>query len=89
MIDPELLDILVCPETKQAVRRADDALLARVNDAIAAGAVRSHGGDTVTDPLLEALVREDGRVLYPVRDDIPVMLLDEAIDVPEPTQHSS
>ena len=25
------------------------------------------------------LVREDGRILYPVRDDIPVMLIDEAI----------
>jgi uncharacterized protein YbaR (Trm112 family) len=89
MIDAELLDILVCPETKQAVRPADDTLLARVNDAIAAGAVRSRGGDTVSEPLHEALVREDGRVLYPVRDDIPVMLIDEAIDVPEPTPHAS
>ncbi len=31
------------------------------------------------DRIEEGLVREDGKVLYPVRDDIPVMLLDEAI----------
>jgi uncharacterized protein YbaR (Trm112 family) len=31
--------------------------------------------------LTEALVREDGAVLYPVRDGIPVMLIDESVDV--------
>lgn len=78
-MDPELLDILVCPETKQAVRPADAGLLARVNAAIEAGTVRTRSGATVTEPLTGGLVREDGAVLYPVRDDIPVMLVDEAL----------
>lgn len=79
MVDAELLEILVCPETKEPVRLADDALLDRVNGAIERGTVQNRGGETVKDPVEEGLVREDGKVLYPVRDDIPIMLIDEAI----------
>lgn len=79
MVDQELLDILVCPETKQPVRVADEALLARLNVAIADGAVKNRGKKPVTEPVPAGLVREDGLLLYPVRDDIPIMLIDEAI----------
>ena len=79
MVDPQLLEILVCPETKQPVRDADGELVDRLNAAIAKGAVKNRGGETVTEPLDGGLVREDGEVLYPVREDIPVMLIDEAI----------
>lgn len=82
MVDQELLDLLVCPETKQPVRPADAAVLARLNDAISAGAVKNRGGEAVSEAVPEGLVREDGRVLYPVRDDIPIMLIDEAIPLP-------
>lgn len=84
MIDPELLEILVCPETREPVRPADEALLQRINAAIEAGRVTNRGGDPVESPLDEALVREDGRILYPVRDGIPVMLVDEAIELDGP-----
>jgi len=79
MVDPDLLEILVCPESRIPVRLADKGLLERVNRAITAGQVRTRGGDTVTETLTEALVREDGALLYPIREDIPVMLIDEAI----------
>lgn len=79
MIDPELLEFLVCPETKQALRPADTETVERVNGAVAEGKLRNQGGDRVKNQIEEGLVRDDGRVLYPVRDDIPVMLLDEAI----------
>ena len=78
-VDQRLLEILVCPETKQPVRPADGDLLERVNRAVAAGTLKNRGGETVRDPIPEGLVREDDTVLYPIRDDIPVMLLDEAI----------
>ncbi len=81
MVDPALLEILVCPETRQPVRPAEAGLLERLNEAIGAGDVTNRGGDAVEDPVNEGLIREDGKVLYPVREDIPIMLIDEAIEV--------
>ncbi len=79
MVDQELLDILVCPETKQPVRLAGTDLLRMLNRAIAAGEVKMRDGQLVEDRIEEGLVREDNGVLYPVRDSIPIMLIDEAI----------
>ncbi len=79
MVDPELLAILVCPEDKTPVTLADPGTLETLNARIAAGHVKTRGGQAVTDPVSEGLVRQDGRFLYPVRDDIPVMLIDEAL----------
>ena len=81
MVDPELLEILVCPETHQPVRPAGDELLSRLNEAIRSGGVTNRGGNAVGDPVEEGLVREDNKVLYPVREDIPIMLIDEAIEL--------
>lgn len=79
MVAQDLLDILVCPETKQPVRLADADVLARLNQAISDGSVKNRGGQPVTEPVREGLLREDGLFLYPVRDEIPIMLIDEAI----------
>ncbi len=81
MIEQSLLDILVCPETKQQLRVADKELLDGVNARIRDGSVTNRGGTPVTTSLEAALVREDGRLLYPVRDDIPIMLIDESISL--------
>jgi uncharacterized protein YbaR (Trm112 family) len=78
-IDPELVAILVCPESKQSVAPASDAQLAAVNAAIRAGSARNRAGARVEKELTEALVRQDGRVLYPVEEGIPVMLVEESI----------
>ena len=82
MVDQSLLDILVCPETKQALSVADAALLEPLNRAIREGGVTNRGGQAVSTPIEEGLVRQDGSVLYPVRDDIPIMLIDESIPLP-------
>src|SRR5919112_6158315 len=79
MLDSELIEILACPETHQPVRVADDALVQRVKQAITGGKVVNRDGQPVTESIQTGLVREDNQYLYPVRDDIPVMLIGEAI----------
>lgn len=80
MRNSELLKWMICPEDKTSLlHEADADLLARLNTAIHAGAIRNRGGEIVRDPVESGLVREDGAVLYPVRDDLPVMLIEEGI----------
>jgi uncharacterized protein YbaR (Trm112 family) len=83
VVDQSLLDILVCPETKQPLRVADAALLERVNTSVRQGNLTNRGGKSVATPVEQGLVRQDGTVLYPVRDDIPIMLIDESIPLPK------
>ena len=81
MVDAELLEILVCPEDKTPVALATADILASLNARIAAGGIKTRGGAPVTEAVTEGLVRADGKYLYPVREDIPVMLIDEAVTV--------
>ena len=80
-VSTELLEILVCPETKQSVSLATAERLEELNQKIRSGELRNRGGEAVEKELTEALIREDGRVLYPVDDGIPVMLIDESIEL--------
>ena len=79
MIDSELLKILCCPETQQALQPAEPALVERLNQQIAAGVSKNRGGRRVLERIDAGLVRADGRFLYPIRHDLPLMLVDEAI----------
>ena len=81
MVDAELLKILVCPEDKTPVRVADEATLEILNMKIRKGEASTRSGHKVTEEVTEGLVRKDGKYLYPVRDNIPVMLIDEAIQI--------
>ncbi|MBI2826726.1 MAG: hypothetical protein HYX69_18800 [Planctomycetia bacterium] len=79
MISEELLAILVCPENRTRLALASDALLRDVNRAIAAGRVKNKGGEAVTQVLEAALLREDRAILYPIVDQIPILLVDAGI----------
>jgi uncharacterized protein YbaR (Trm112 family) len=79
VIDPGLLEILACPETHQPLRVAAAEELSAVNGRIAAGEQKSVGGEAVELEVQAGLVREDGKVLYPIRDGIPVLLIDEGL----------
>ena len=79
MIDEELLDMLVCPETKTRLTLADERLIAKLNEAVSAGGIERRNGQPVENPLDAGMVREDGALLYPIIDGIPLLLADEAI----------
>jgi uncharacterized protein YbaR (Trm112 family) len=50
-VDPKLLEVLVCPQTRTALRY---------------------------DKERQELVSDAARLAYPVRDGVPIMLIDEA-----------
>jgi uncharacterized protein YbaR (Trm112 family) len=79
MIDPDLLKILCCPETHQEVRLAEPALIDKLNGQIAAGKLANRAGQPVKEAIEGGLIRADGKLLYPIRQNIPVLLVDEGI----------
>lgn len=82
-VDPELLKILACPKTHQSLTEAGSEILAHLNQSVAAGQVQTVGGETVHEALEAGLLRDDGKLIYPIRDGIPVLLIDEGIAVPQ------
>jgi uncharacterized protein len=79
LIDPGLLKVLCCPETHQPVSEAEAMLVVELNKQIAAGSLKNRSGKTVDEKIDGALVRQDRRVAYAVRNRIPIMLSEEAI----------
>jgi len=78
-MDRKLLDLLVCPATRQPLALLDRAGLEALNGAIAAGGVKRADDAPQTAPLREALITRDRRTVYRVDDGIPVLLVEEGI----------
>lgn len=78
-MDKKLLSILCCPVTHKGLSLARPELLTSVNAAIDAGKLVNHDGVTLADKLAEALVTDDGKILYPINDGIPVLLEGESV----------
>jgi uncharacterized protein YbaR (Trm112 family) len=81
MLNAELLALLVCPETHQDVTLASPGEIALLNVAIREGRVRTAGGNPMDQPVEGALIRLDRAIAYPIRDEIPVMLVAEGLVV--------
>lgn len=80
-MDKRLLTILRCPISHKGLSILRKDKLAEVNAAIGAGTVVNHDGATLSAPLTEALVTDDGKRVYPVDDGIPVLLEAESINL--------
>ncbi len=78
-MDKRLLDILCCPLTRTPLRLLDDGELRALNDAIAGRRITNAAGNPVDGALSAGLITRDGRTIYRVEDDIPVLLADESI----------
>jgi uncharacterized protein YbaR (Trm112 family) len=78
-MDKRLLDILCCPVSKTPLKRLDRKRLAEINTRIARGELLRVDGTKVERALEDALVTEDGKVVYRIEDGIPVLLPEEGI----------
>lgn len=80
-MDKRLLAILRCPVTHKGLALAQPAVLQAVNAAIEAGKLSNRDGLALQAPLSQALLTDDGKVLYPVADGIPVLLEGESVNM--------
>ncbi len=75
-VDPELLAILVCPQSRgdlELVKLVESARKTLIDK------YREHFQDE--EPVVEdALFCEESGLVYPIVSDIPIMLIDEALD---------
>ena len=83
MVAKDLLDILCCPETKQDLTLIEGETIEKINQKILAGALKNRGGEFLKEIIDSGLLREDRKYIYPIREDIPIMLIDEAIPFEE------
>lgn len=79
MIAQDLLAMLCCPETKQDIRLLETSSVEQLNQRIIKGELKTKGGQPVTEKIDGGLLRKDGKVVYPIRDQIPIMLIEEGI----------
>ena len=80
-MDKRLLVILRCPVTHKELSLAKGATLKVVNKAIDAGTLSNRDGRVLDAELDEALLTDDGKVLYPIANGIPVLLEGESINM--------
>jgi uncharacterized protein YbaR (Trm112 family) len=87
-MDPDYLKILICPKTKGTLRMATDEEIALVNGRIASGEIVGEDG-VPKAPLAEGLTCPSAGLVYPIRDGIPVLLIDEAMSIAASTANPS
>ncbi|HEY5803959.1 MAG TPA: Trm112 family protein [Lysobacter sp.] len=78
-MDRKLLDLLVCPTTRQPLQLLDSKGLQALNAAIQAGGIVRGDGTAQAADVQEALVTRDRKIAYRIDDGIPVLLAEEAI----------
>ncbi|HEX6993874.1 MAG TPA: Trm112 family protein [Gammaproteobacteria bacterium] len=79
--DSALLDIICCPVTRLPLQVMPANRTERANALIEARKLRNRGGHIVTEPAPQWLMTRDGKIAYPVRDGIPVLLEEEGIEL--------
>lgn len=82
-MEKRLLNILRCPVTHKGLSLARHDILGRVNSAIKAGDISNRDGLLISEPLTEALITDDSKLMYPVANGIPVLLEGESISLAE------
>jgi uncharacterized protein YbaR (Trm112 family) len=78
-IQNDLLEILCDPVTKTPLQLLNTAQLGALNTAVGAKKVKNVEGNVVEEPLQEGLITTDGKTIYRIDNDIPIMLAEQGI----------
>ena len=81
MISNELLSILKCPVTGSPLQLAEDQLVSKVKSAIEEERARDRLEQKVQEQVEGGLTTDERTWMYPIRDGIPTLVLEEAIDL--------
>jgi AMP-polyphosphate phosphotransferase len=82
-MDSELLSLLCCPRTGGKLRLASPAELICINAETRAGQGQDHQHQAGSGELEQSLICDSAKLCYPVRDGLPVLLPNEAFDLPK------
>ena len=81
MLNNDLLDLLVCPETKQDLSLANESSVEHLNEKIDARELRFVNDSLIEENLDGLLVRSDGLIGYGIFENIPNLLIAEGISL--------
>jgi len=73
-LNAKLLEILCCPVSLRPLELLGEQKLMSLNKLINQGLIHTVDGTTVDEPFEQALVTDDGRVIYPIEDRLPNLL---------------
>ena len=76
-----LFTLLVCTVTGERLRLMDRNEVSSLNEKIARGTVRTQIGKAPTAPLDGGLLAQSAGLVYPIRDDLPFLLPEDALTV--------
>lgn len=78
-MDRKLLDFICCPVTRSSLELLPERELTQLNELIASKRIRNREDTLVDAQLTEALVTRSGKLIYPIRDGVPLLLEEEAM----------
>ena len=78
-MDPNLLNIICCPVTREKLSIATSKQLEFINAEIANSTLKKLDGSIAEKPKSKALINATKTLLYPIEEDIPILLENEAI----------
>ena len=80
-MNSELLNILACPRSQRKLLMAPKEVIEKVNKMIVEEKCFNLGGRLVKEPIQKGLYEPIQKLLYVITDNIPVLLVEEAIQI--------